>query len=258
MKSKVSLQRYDVILRAFIQYLMQSFIYFIVHKDGIKRVLLTESVSGSTKRYFDQTELRDLFKLAPPDAPCSMLTKFNGASAMGSSEKRSFLSSHSCVVGVASHDVLYNNDTANDSNTVDLTTSGTGITPFSRSPFKTALQNNSSSLNNAECVEANELPNLKPLGGGFNRSRQARENAKVRYQQNKEIHTTNNPVKDEQSDSIESKLIEVEAFAANGKEPLAMDTLLKLLEDENIVIQGDTKLKVHQHISTVASKLGWL
>ena len=227
-----------------------------MHKDGIKRVLLTESVSGSTKRYFDQAELRDLFKLAPHDAPCSMLTKFNGASAMGSSGKPSFLSSHPSVVGVASHDVLYSNATANDSSTVDLTSSGSEITPFSRSPFKSALQNKAVSLDNIECMDADKLSTLKPLGGGYNKSRQARENAKARHEQNKQLDTTN--IKDEQTDPIESTLIKAEAYAANGQYPQAMNMLLGLLENENLVIQGDTKLKVHENISTVASKLGWL
>ncbi len=93
---------------------------------------LHSHIGGSTERYFDQAELRELFKLVPHDAPCSILTKLYKQSAMSSLGKPSFLSTHPNIIGVASHYILYNDPSSNDCSTVNLTTSF-AVTPFSRS-----------------------------------------------------------------------------------------------------------------------------
>jgi hypothetical protein len=230
----------------------------IVHKDGIKRVLLTESAGGSTKRYFDQAELKDLFKLAPADAPCSMLEKF-GQSAMGSSGKISFLNKDPNVVGVASHDRLYSNATGEgntDSSAVDLTSSSK--TPFSREPFKNTVQSTPPIANDVEVIDINEPKTLKPLGSGLNRTRENRENAKARRQDNEQRDATKSAVADKSSSAIDNALSKAHCYMANDKHADAMDVLLGLLENENNAIQGESKLKVHESISFVASKLGWL
>jgi hypothetical protein len=77
-----------------------------VHKDGIKRVVL--SSDSAAARYFDNSELKELFKLSP-DGVSLTLQKFNEKvdnNAAVASEKPSFLTKHPSVVGVASHDVL--------------------------------------------------------------------------------------------------------------------------------------------------------
>ena len=79
-----------------------------VHKDGIKRVVLS-SDSAKVFRYFDNSELKELFKLSP-DGVSLTLQKFNEKvdnNAAVASEKPSFLTKHPSVIGVASHDVLY-------------------------------------------------------------------------------------------------------------------------------------------------------
>lgn len=86
-----------------------------VHKDGIRRTILTNGGSA-TERYFDKTELRRLFELAPA-GKCAMLEKVqqvekqsfgNGNKGiLGGSGKPSFLESHPSVVGLSSHDLVY-------------------------------------------------------------------------------------------------------------------------------------------------------
>jgi len=230
---------------------------FTVHKDGIKRVLLTESVSGSTKRYFDQAELRDLFKLAPDGAPCEMLTKFDSESAMDSSGKPSFLSKDPNVIGVASHDVLYNNASSNDGNTAALISSKASATPFTRSPFKNFVSNNAHNVDdNVVCVQIDTPPKFESLGGGLNRTRKNRENAKARKQNQsgelKKITETN------ELSAIDNALVEARTFVTQNQYDQAMDVLLGLLENKSDKIQGDTKLEVHEKISLIANKLGWL
>ena len=227
-----------------------------MYKDGIKRVLLNESLSGSTNRYFDREDLRDLFKLAPSDAPCSMLTKFNGSSAMGSSGKPSFLSSHPCVVGVASHDVLYNNRSGNDNSSVDLTSSASTTTPFTRSPFKNSEQIKSLE-DDTDVIEVYNPPNFKPLSGGLNRTRENRMNAKVRHD-NKELKDSSEVTLKNTSAAVDIALTKTDDLITKNEFAKAMDILLGLIEGEAHLIQGDTKLKIHGNIAHVASKLGWL
>ncbi|KAL3765216.1 hypothetical protein ACHAWO_009293 [Cyclotella atomus] len=223
-----------------------------VHKDGIKRVLLMES-AGATKRYFDKADLSDLFKLAPADAPCSMLEKFHDK------EKQSFLSKDPNVIGVASHDVLYDNavgNGSNDNNAVDLTSSSK--TPFSREPFKNSAPITSPSIAdapiaNVEIVEVDEPQNLMPLGRGLNRTREHRVNAKAR--RNDEVKET---AKSNESSTVDDALSIATHHMSNNEYANAIDVLLELLENRSNAIQSDAKLKVHENIAFAASKLGWL
>jgi DNA excision repair protein ERCC-6 len=225
-----------------------------VHKDGIRRVLLTESIGGTTERYFDHAELRDLFKLAPPDAPCSMLTKFNGQSAVGSTGKQSFLTTHSRVVGVASHDLLYNNARGNkESSTVDLTSSTTD-TPFSRQPFMSSAENKAN--NSVDCIQVDESPKCKPLGGGLSRTRQNREDAKAHHNEKALKETA--VAAGSKGSMVASVIRRSEVLISKNEYAHAMDEMLGLLESENHLIQGNVKLKVHENISFLANKLGWL
>ena len=92
---------------------------------SIKRVVL--SSDSSTARYFNQSELADLFKLSPK-GHCSMMSKFHekiDSNGAGSSGKPSFLTKHPSVIGVASHDVLYSNVSID----VDLTSPRSEETP---------------------------------------------------------------------------------------------------------------------------------
>jgi hypothetical protein len=223
-----------------------------VHKDGIKRVLLMES-AGATKRYFDKADLSDLFKLAPADAPCSMLEKFNDK------EEQSFLCKDSNVIGVASHDVLYNNaagDGSKSSTAVDLTSSSK--TPFSREPFKNADQNKSPNIAEFETAQLDVPQNLKPLGRGLNRTRENRENAKARRKDDVKESIKSFQTKEKETSTIEDALNIARDYIANNKYANAMEVLLGLLENRSDEIQSDTKLQIHENIALAASKLGWL
>ena len=131
-----------------------------VHKDGIKRVVLSND--SSTARCFDKAELVDLFKVRATGTciiiyiilncisfyfflllkahtykgEYLMMDKFNSKvenNGTGSTGKRSFLSMHPSVLGVASHDVLYSNVSVD----VDLTAlPSSEEAAFSRSCFQ--------------------------------------------------------------------------------------------------------------------------
>jgi len=222
-----------------------------VHKDGIKRVVL--SSDSATARYFDNSELKELFKLSP-DGVSLTLQKFNEKldnNAAGASEKPSFLTKHPSVVGVASHDVLYSAGEVDDN--VDLMLPKSDETPFSRSPFqKTKIDKKDSQLiHHFEdlTIQSPVGGALKPLGGKNNKTRQNREDARVRRAQNSKI---SQPV-----NSIGKDLSNVDELIALQELGGAMSVLLDLL-DEEIDLKSDEKLALHTRVSHLASLLGWL
>lgn len=218
-----------------------------VHKDGIRRVLLT-SGGSSTARYFDQSELSELFKLAPA-GECAMLNKFTENSSnniAGSSGKPSILSKHPQVVGVASHDLLYSNMH------IDLTAEE----PFSRQKSQQKLV--MSEELNFEDLTMDDSPvkkkyseqALKPLGDGMNRTRQKREDAKAK----RELESNNT----KRNTSGNNMFREVDGLLHDGRHDEAMAALLYLVEKKNNPLEGETKLAVHRKISVIAHSIGWL
>ncbi len=219
-----------------------------VHKDGIRRVLLT-SGGSSTARYFDRAELRELFKLAP-SGECAMMEKFNEKNlnnATGSSGKRSILSKHPQVVGVASQDILYSNMC------VDLT----GEEPFSKQNYHnktiaSQLHNDIEDLTLDDSpMKRNKStePEMRPLGDGTNRTRQRREDAKVKrgLDSKTKFRVSNEDV-----------IRKADELVSDGLRNEAILLLLNLVENENNSLQGEYKLAVHGKISAIAHSLGLL
>ena len=220
-----------------------------VHKDGIKRVVLS-SDSSSTARYFDRAELKDLFKLSP-EGECATLEKFRRKSdndAVGASGKRSFLTKHPSVIGVASHDALY----AAVSVDVDLTSpkAGNKSLPFSKEPYQKGVMTKKDSEIEIEDLTM-DTP-LKPLGG-LNKTRQKREDAKAR-RGDKENTTVSTPPKS----LVENILDKVDALIDNQQHGAAMAMLLDVVDNDLGSITGDEKLAVHTKVAQIAGLLGWL
>ena len=222
-----------------------------IYKDGIKRVVL--SSDSSTARYFDNSELKDLFKLAPP-GECATLEKFNNRNSskvpsLGSSGKPSFLSKHPSVIGVASHDALY----AATSVDVDLTSPNKSDTqlPFSKEPYQRETKKDNASCDEIEDLTA-DTP-LKPLGrGGLNKTRQKREDAKAkRAQQNAASSEPSN-------NSVETLLATADALVDMQQYGQAMAGLLEFVENKMESISGDEKLELHKKVAHIADLLGWL
>ncbi|KAL9183089.1 hypothetical protein ACHAXT_004876 [Thalassiosira profunda] len=231
-----------------------------VHKEGIKRVVL--SSDSSAARYFDNAELTDLFKLSP-EGECAMMEKFREKAtnnATGSSGKPSFLTKHPSVVGVASHDVLY----ASVAVDVDLTSpksGSSGETPFSRSPFQ---KSGEAAKKPSGGVRVEDLTNqvedltidapldgraLMPLGG-LNKTRQKREDAKAKREQEKAEALSDSTF------SIDAVLIEVDGLIADEMYGKAMEVLLDVVETKMDTLGGEEKLAVHKKVSHTAGQLG--
>ena len=86
------------------------------------------NTGSATERHFNKDDLKRLFHLSPK-GECQMLQKVNHCSQdgpRGSSGLRSVLEKHNEVVGVSSHDSVYQNSVVN------LVESE--VAPFSRTP----------------------------------------------------------------------------------------------------------------------------
>ena len=102
-----------------------------VLKDGIRRTITTKS-GCATERHFNDKELKRLFELLP-DNVCEMLDKIRDSSrsnVVGSSGRRSILEKHDQVVGVTSHDMVYN------ATVVDVSTEFPEQSPFAGTPSR--------------------------------------------------------------------------------------------------------------------------
>lgn len=212
-----------------------------VHKDGIKRVIL--SSDSATARYFDNSELKDLFKLGEEGVSDTLekFSKKSDNSAAGATGMPSFLSKHPLVVGVASHDVLYSSvEVANDE--VQILSSDEA--PFSRKPFQ---RNDSQLIHQLQDLNVDDT--LTPLGGQKNKTRQIIDNAKARRtQESSRIQVCS---------TVEQMLTKADSLIAIQEYGKAMVILLDLVDKET-KLSSDTQLSLHMKVSCVASLLGWL
>jgi len=219
-----------------------------VHKDGIRRVILgSGGGSSSTERYFEKDELRKLFKLSPR-GECAMMDKFNAKSdndAKGASGKKSFLTKHSSVVGVASHDVLYSNG-AFDTD------------PFSRKPYQLKKNERRSAVdddvNNVVSKGDAKIQDLSvPYSPRFDAIPLGRSNRP-------KVTKTKEPKESTESQdcTVAATLDEADALVADGNLIKSMLLLLDMVENENIVLAQDQKLETHGKIAQIGGSLGWL
>ena len=204
-----------------------------MHKDGIKRVVL--SSDSAAARYFDKSELKELFKLSA-DGVSPTLEKFN-KKANNNAPRASFLAKHPSVIGVVSHDELY---CARELDNDDLIVPKSEVTPFSRSPFqKTAVDKNDSELIQQLEDLTIQPPVLKPLGGMKNKTKSRRG----------QINST--PL-------VETVLRKADQLIARHEHLRAINMLLDLLENEMINLEGNEKLALHTKVSHLLSVLGLL
>ena len=212
-----------------------------------RRVILgTGGGSSSTERYFEKNELRKLFKLGDR-GECGMLDKFNAKSdndATGASGKKSYLTKHSSVVGVASHDVLYS-------------TGALDKDPFSRKPYQLKKKDKHSVVEDGENVVAKKSDaKVEDLTVSYS----PRFDAIPLGRSNKpKVKKT-----EEQQESTESEdcivaatLDKADTLIADGNLDKAMSLLLDMV-DENIVLAQDQKLATHGKIAMIGKTLGWL
>jgi hypothetical protein len=225
-----------------------------VHKDGIRRVILSSGSSNSstTERYFEKDELRELFKLGSRGFS-SMMDKFNSKTdndATGASGKKSFLTKHTSVVGVASHDVLYS-------------TGALDKDPFSREPYQlkkakgrrsASSDENGTIKDDSDSIEDLTIPyspraDAVPLGNKSN---------KAKVTKTKTSEPTSTAESGSNTEEVVATLDEADSLIADQEYDKAMSLLLDMVENENIILAQNHKLDTHGKIAQIGKILGWL
>jgi hypothetical protein len=208
-----------------------------VHKDGIRRAVMT-SAGNATERYFDQKDLRKLFRLAPAGT-CEVLAKLQADHrvTLGSSGRPTFLESHTPgVVGVSCHDGIYAPSEIEKPGGLKCGTPANVPRVIGRS--QKVLSKMQIDFSVADKKENFAAGNLPPTSD--------RKVAAMPTSKDTERSGTD----------MGAFLDEVDVLKARGDLVDAMNILVELVE--NPLLDKKQKLRMHQGLAEMGSKLGWL
>ncbi len=190
-----------------------------VYKDGIRRTITTNS-GCATERYFNEEDLRKMFKLKPRGV-CEMLEKMiQVQTPLGEVDQ---------VVGISSHDSVYYRSIIN----LDC--------PPPASPFVAPQKSYSSA----------HKDDLATRIAGLTLSDDVRDNATALRPSKKSWSAStklSKGVKEDATELISKKLKVVEELTANGQIEESLSLLLEMIESDEL--KGPQKLLVHKKISS--------
>eukprot|EP00593_Proboscia_inermis_P003737 CAMPEP_0171317198 /NCGR_PEP_ID=MMETSP0816-20121228/78873_1 /TAXON_ID=420281 /ORGANISM="Proboscia inermis, Strain CCAP1064/1" /LENGTH=350 /DNA_ID=CAMNT_0011810173 /DNA_START=249 /DNA_END=1301 /DNA_ORIENTATION=- len=232
-----------------------------VHKDGLKHTVLSND-GRTTRRYFDKTELRILFKLSP-EGYCGMLEKINQNidANKGGSGKPSFLGSHPSVVGISSHDDIYN-EAVIELDDFSVHEEDQNKTPFASYTKSRTIMSDVSNLSQMGFLPGSkEQVHMIPLGNGKNKTRQMRELAKEQKHifnfgecgDNDKENIAPIPFSFKRRQTIVQN---ADILVQDGNLEGAAGLLLDLVDTNNL--KADEKLKIHTKIAIITRRLGWI
>jgi len=146
-----------------------------IHKEGLKRAVLTEQGGTNVDRYFNKHELTQLFTLGEVGS-CDLMTKFQkeGRAIVQDPRKHEFVTFHESVVGLSRHDGIYDDDASSasdpsSSSVSSKTPSAKTPTPFGGTRSSAAATTGDAAakaLGRAQLVLVKENANVVPLGRG--------------------------------------------------------------------------------------------
>jgi hypothetical protein len=247
-----------------------------VHKDGIRRAVMT-SMGSATTRYFDKDGLRKLFKLGEK-GQCEFLDRLRErglASEDNSPEVR--LTSHDGVVGVSSHDSLYTSE-ALVTISENGNTEGTQENPFSSpiAPPKLANskrgqldgvpdahQEGDSAVQKVmgraqRALFKNQGANTVQEGGQQRKSRIVNKENRDENMVIHEIDKKKTFVDEHDRNRFTDRLHQIDKLRESGNLVSALEMLMDSLEGKYHAIGKEEKMKIHERISSVAYDLRWL
>lgn len=246
-----------------------------VHKDGIRRAVMT-SMGSATTRYFDKDGLRKLFKLGEK-GQCEFLDRLRErglASEESSPEVR--LTSHDGVVGVSSHDSLYTSEalvTISENGNTEATQENPFSSPIA--PPKPANSRQGQLDGGPDANTEGDSAFEKVMGrsqralfknqgantvqGG--QQRKSRIVNKENSDENMVIHEIDQKktvVDGHDRNSVTDRLHQIDKLRESGNLVSALEMLMDSLEGKYHAIGKAEKMKIHERISTVAYDLRWL
>ena len=229
-----------------------------VMKDGIRRTVMTKS-GCATERHFSVKDLRRLFELMPVGV-CEMLDKVQSnvkSDAKGSSGKRSVLEAHEMVVGVTSHDLVYN------TSVIDISEGENHHSKTMESPFAGTTGKKVWSRRISSDARNDALPGFSGNRNNNPKPPSAFKNTKLVNEkgsfQTKEVRETSNGSESDMNSkngNFLDVMKNVDYLTKNNKMEESLLILFNLLMNPSLL--KSEKMMIHQKIASRVSYLGWI
>lgn len=221
-------------------------------------------MGSSTTRYFDKGELRKLFMLGPT-GKCDFLERLRERGLATVDMGNSGMIVHSEVIGVSSHDKVYNaKSTVTISENDDISISADN--PFSTAhspPAPAHYEKTKLDMTKSRTLGRSQRALFKGT-----KDRTTNETSKQGASNIKEHRSEKENRSDIANPSSISMVQNHRSFAdvihhANklreeGQRINSLEVLMDLLEGKHFPIKKQEKIQLHEHIASAASELQWL
>jgi hypothetical protein len=245
-----------------------------IEKDGIRRTIFSDDTD--VHRYFDKSELRNLFKLAPPGV-CDVMNKVQDQGReLANWKYNAFISSLNCVVGLSPHDGFYSVgatsslETTNHKNSAsfvgDAMARAKPLLGRAQRVMQREANGNDKSISTTKDVSSNKVGVVDLYNSQDECSYMEKENdSKHKAPPSAKKHSiTNDKNKKEQKPSasrpktsVADVLKRVAEQERKGNPKRALKLLIELLEQNEEMTQTE-KLQVHSRMATIAHHVGLL
>lgn len=235
-----------------------------IHKDGIRRTILTNT-GIDTAKYFTKEELQKKLFLLGEEGECEFLDKLQkrGFSYDEKENPEHSYSSHKGVVGQSSHDIVYSlpeNFYLEES-----------IQSPTNQPFSSPPQPFSSPPIEAQWVTKKTEPKimgrslavLSEKTNCFDNKENKEKNYSSKTEKTKFVDGESKlklriSVDSQASTMLEKTLSKANNLRRSGKKEQAVSLLMDLLDHKSGTLSKDDLLKVHDRMIVITSELGWL
>jgi hypothetical protein len=231
-----------------------------IHKDGIRRTILTNT-GNDTAKYFTKEELRkDMFVLEK-EGECKFLNKLEkkGFSYDRKKNPDHSYSSHEGVIGQSSHDVVYSLPENFYSEEIIQSPSHQ---PFSSPPIEAkwfTTKNNTKSTARSRAV-------LSEKSSFFNNKENKGRNGDPKTQTTNfvgeelpgKLHARDHCQHSISSTLFEKTLSKVKLLRTSGRKEQAVSLLMDLLDNRSGTLDKADSLKLHEQMASITNELGWL
>jgi hypothetical protein len=235
-----------------------------IHKDGIRRTILTNT-GNDTAKYFTKEELQKKLFLLGEEGECEFLDKLQkrGFSYDESENPEHSYSSHKGVVGQSSHDIVYS--LPENFYLEELIQSPTN------QPFSSPPQPFSSPPIEAQWFAKKTEPKImgRSLAVPSERTNclDNKENKEKHYSSKTEKNNFvdgeskqkfRDSVDSQASTTVEKTLSKANNLRRSGEKEQAVGLLMDLLDRKGGTLNKDDLSKVHERMIVITNELGWL
>lgn len=228
-----------------------------IHKDGIRRTILTNT-GNNTAKYFTKEELRKKVFLLGEEGECEFLDKLQkrGFSYDEKKNPDHSYSSHKGVIGQSSHDIVYS--LPENFYLEELIQSPTNQ-PFSSPPIEAQWITKKSEPK----IMGRSLAVLSDKTNYFDKKENKEKNGSSNTEKNKFVDGESNHKLRISGNSRSSTLLEKTLSKTNilrrsGKKEQAVSLLMDLLDGESGTLNRHNLSKVHDRMVVITNELGWL